>query len=176
MATCRICNEPSNSILCSIGCEIVMEVTGVRVLEQVNKFKEITGNKVTRPCKESECNVIVEHPLQFCAECKAKRVASQKKAYRSKTIKKTIYCNTCKKKIEKPTSNSVKYCDDVCRPRKQVTAKSLASGEREPIRKQNKLSVNPKFTNPRGSKKRKEMGLPELRYATGKDGGYSTVD
>lgn len=113
--------------------------TRKRVLEQINKFKEITGG---RKCKDDGCSNMVVHPKQLCDDCRARRKAEQKRTYKAKQVKKIRYCK-CGTSLE-GLGNSVKYCSDDCRPRKQVTARSLANGEREP-RREAKSKINPFF-------------------------------
>lgn len=164
----------------SFGCTVAIKETRRRVMNQIHQFREITGQKIERECKNDSCNEIVVHPRQYCVKCKEERRTEQKKAYRAKQPKKKIYCRNkdCGKEIVNPKYNSVRYCDDNCRPRKQVTAKTLKEG-REPMRKtitKKSYGVDPKFTNPRGSKKRKEMGLEPVKFSNHVSGSHSVVE
>lgn len=159
-------------------CTEAIKNTRNRRMKQISKFSKVTGMDLSRPCKDTECNNIVFHPKQLCDTCRDRNLIERKRRDRLKRRKvrvcKNIKCNNSLAGL----GNSVKYCSDGCRPKKQATARTLREGERKPMKKQSKtFGINPKYTNPRGSKKRKELGLEEIKFSNdGYHRGYSVVE
>lgn len=171
MKPCQICNE----VACDNDmCEKAINETRKRIVEQVENFNKITGKKpIEKECCEVSCKARIFHPKQYCEPCRKDRLNERRRKDRERR-RKMRFCNCGASLDGQP--NSRKYCSDKCRPKKQATARALRHKERPPRKVSTKSYGLDKWTKPRGSKKRKELGLPEIKYSnSGVTGGYAVT-
>lgn len=146
-------------------------------MNQAKQFNKVMNKSIEKECRGNDCSAIVIHPKQLCEPCRVKNLNERRRkdreSRRQLRVCKHIDCDTNLDGYP----NSTKYCSDKCRPKKQVTAKRLIDNTRKAKKpkKEKSYGLNPMFKNPRGSKQRKELGLPEVKYSN-HYGGYSTVD
>ena len=175
MSKCKVCNESSDDELCSEVCITIIENAKERVLRQKSLFDKIVDNSIGLKCKE--CGGKRRKYTQYCTQCSKKRERERKRAYELKNRKKR-YCRNedCKKELVPPVAKNQKYCCNECKPNYQ--AKEAYKRKRIEDRERAKALMNvdkyegtvpSKWIQPRGSKKRKEMGLEVSKFGLTKD-------
>lgn len=176
MAKCKVCNTSSDDELCSEVCITIIEDTKERILRQKSLFDTIVNNDVELRCKE--CGGKRKKYTQYCTKCARDREIARKRAYELKRRKKR-YCKNedCKKELIPPVAKNQKYCCNECKPNHNRSEKKrlhdLDRAEKLRLERANydkyKGTVPSKWIQPRGSKKRKEMGLEVSRFGLSKD-------
>jgi len=141
-----------------------------RIEKQRNKLSKIMNlSTEIRVCKE--CEIEIEAPKKMCEPCRLIKLKERQESDKVKN-RKIRYCKneTCGIELINTTAGSQRYCSDACRPQKLVDDKYRKRGKAKKVTK-----LDPKWTMPRGSKKRKLLGLKDTEYGNHSTGGYSEV-
>ena len=152
-----------------------MEDARERVIMQKSLFDEIINSARALKCKD--CGAERKKYTQYCKPCAREREKQRKREYEERNRKKRRCANdTCNKVIVDPKGNAQKYCCDECKPNYQ--AQEAYKKKRIEDRERAKALMNvdkyegtvpSKWIQPRGSKKRKEMGLEVSKFGLSKD-------
>ena len=170
---CLFCNN-EEGVKCDNNCKIVLDAIHDNVISQRDKYNSIMNKHPT--CKD--CGAKRKKYTQYCTSCAKKRETERRRRHELKKRKKRICRNeNCDNEIINPKSNSQRYCCEECKPTYQTMLKYKL--KRIENAKKTKLiskeydkyegTVDMKWIQPRGSKKRKEMGLEASKFGLAKD-------
>ena len=151
---------------CTDKCNVIEHDTHCRIVNQREEYNRVTNKNVCVDCGKPR-----RYRASLCDECRKHKKRVNNRAYKAKKRGvKTCKNDNCKKVI---TGRKL-YCSDDCKPNYNFTeTRRLMYEERSRIMKEErknsdpyKGTVNPKWLEPRGSKRRKEMGLEPTKYSS----------